>query len=71
MRVDKACADAKQVGADRARDRVISMYNERIEAEIDEQREGLILAELFPKPRPVWVSINHEFFIYLKQGILY
>eukprot|EP01043_Picozoa_sp_COSAG02_P069368 COSAG02_NODE_11855_length_1642_cov_1.685677_1_plen_504_part_10 len=56
VRVDKVCAGKKQVEQDRARDRVISMYNEMREAEIDEQRQGLILAELFPKPRPIWLA---------------
>ena len=56
VRVDKACAGEAQVKADRARDRVISMYNEKREQEIDEQRRGLVLAQLFPKPRPIWLA---------------
>jgi hypothetical protein len=56
VRVDKVCAEKKQVEEDRARDRVISMYNEMREAQINEQRQGLVLAELFPKPRPVWLA---------------
>jgi hypothetical protein len=39
VRVDQACATPQQVAADRARDRVISMYNEKCEQEIDEQRQ--------------------------------
>lgn len=56
VRVDKACAGEAQVMADRARDRVISMYNEKREQEIDEQRRGLVLAQLFPKARPIWLA---------------
>jgi hypothetical protein len=56
VRVDNVCTSPAQVEADRARDRVISMYNEKREQEIDQQRQGLVLADLFPKPRPVWLA---------------
>ena len=48
---DDACAKA-----DLARDRVISMFNLEREQEVDEQRQGLSLAPLFAKPRPLWAA---------------
>ena len=56
VRVEKVAMDSMMVEADRSRDRVISMYNEQREAEIDEQRQGLVLGELFAKPRPIWTA---------------
>lgn len=35
---------------------VISIFNEERDAEVDKQREGLTLAKLFAKPRPVWLA---------------
>ena len=56
VRVETVCASPDAVRSDRARDRVVSMYNEKREREIDEQRQGLVLAPLFAKPRPVWLA---------------
>lgn len=32
------------------------MFNQEREREIEEQRRGLSLAAIFPKPRPVWAA---------------
>ena len=40
----------------RARDKILSMYNENLKDEIDKQRKGLVLSELFAKPRPMWMD---------------
>ena len=48
-----SAADVKQT---RARDKFLSMFNEARKDEVKEQRKGLTLAHLFPKPRPVWAT---------------
>ena len=42
--------------ANRALDKILSMYNEDRLKEAAEQRKGLTLAALFPKPRPIWLT---------------
>ena len=42
----------------RAQDKLISMFNEQRQAEIDRQRKSLSLAKLFAKPRPVWEAVT-------------
>ena len=42
----------------RAKDKVISMYNEERLREQREERKGLSLRSLFPKPRPIWHSVT-------------
>ena len=35
---------------------ILSFFTEERKRETDKQREGLSLATLFPKPRPMWVA---------------
>jgi len=56
VRVESSCATDVEVKENRARDKVISMFNEEREAEVDQQRRGLALASVFPKPRPIWFA---------------
>ena len=54
LRVQMGFASDAMVKETRAVDKVISMFNERLERQVDEQRRGLSLAPLFAKPRPAW-----------------
>jgi len=54
IRVDATFMDNAMVREQRARDKIISMYDEERKDEIDKQRKGLTLSVLFPKPRPIW-----------------
>jgi hypothetical protein len=54
VRVENGIKSNEDVRLHRARDKVISMFVEDRQKEIDEQRKGLSLATLFPKPRPIW-----------------
>lgn len=56
IRVELQVATDAQIRAALARDRVLSMFNQEREREIDAQRRGLSLAAIFPKPRPVWAA---------------
>ena len=50
VRVEQTFTNDKEVLANRARDKVISMLNEEKKRKVDQQRRGLSLAELFAKP---------------------
>jgi uncharacterized membrane protein YgcG len=54
VRVDTVAMADADVKRMRARDKVISIFNEQQQAQVDEQRRGLSLAPLFAKPRPIW-----------------
>jgi hypothetical protein len=54
VRVECAFMTDKEVKAARAKDKVLSMFNEERAAELAEQQKNLSLAALFPKPRPMW-----------------
>ena len=54
VRVDANFSSDDDVKQNRARDKVISMFNEERQREINEQRKGLSLAAVFAKPRPIW-----------------
>jgi len=56
IRVAKGFCDDKMVRENRARDKVLSMFNEERMKEAEEQRKGLSLAPLFAKPRPLWIA---------------
>ena len=56
VRVEQTFTNDKEVLANRARDKVISMLNEEKKRKVDQQRRGLSLAELFAKPRPIWAT---------------
>ena len=54
VRVEAHFSTDEEVTANRARDKILSMYNEARRKEVKEQRKGLSLATLFAKPRPAW-----------------
>ena len=54
LRVDACFCSDQDVKQNRARDKIISVFNEERQREINKQRKGLALAELFAKPRPIW-----------------
>lgn len=56
IRVQQVFSTDKDVKANRAKDKVLSMFNESIKKQVFEQRKGLSLASLFPKPRPMWLT---------------
>ena len=56
MRVEVGAASDDVVKANHARDKLISMFEEERAASVEEQRRGLSLAPLFPKPRPLWTA---------------
>jgi hypothetical protein len=56
VRVQAGCVSGAEVKRDRAKDKIISMFNEERIAEVDLQRKGLALSNLFAKPRPVWLA---------------
>eukprot|EP01038_Epipyxis_sp_PR26KG_P004031 gene4031-5768_t len=56
VRVEKKFATDQDVKANRALDKVLSRFDEERKKEVEEQRKGLSLAPLFPKPRPMWVA---------------
>ncbi len=56
VRIDSVCLSAPQVKSSKAQDKILSMHNENRERKIREQRRGLALARLFPKPRPIWTA---------------
>jgi len=56
IRIDKGPTNDAEVKTQRARDKVVSMFNEERKAEVDHQRKSLSLSKLFAKPRPVWLS---------------
>ena len=54
IRIESKFSSDADVKANRARDKVLSKYNEDRKAEVELQRKELSLAPLFPKPRPLW-----------------
>jgi hypothetical protein len=56
VRVDAQFAKPEDIKSMRARDKILSMYNENLKDEIDKQRKGLVLSTLFAKPRPMWMD---------------
>ena len=54
IRIDSVCLPSSKVKSLKAQDKVLSMHNEDRKRKIKEQRRGLALARLFPKPRPIW-----------------
>jgi len=56
IRVERKFADDRYVKENRARDKLLSLFNEDRKKEIEEQRKGLSLAALFAKPRPMWIA---------------
>ena len=56
VRVEARASTSEDVKTNRKRDKFISMYNEQRREEAEEQRKGLSLAALFPKPRPIWLT---------------
>lgn len=56
VRVEAEFSTDQEVTANRARDKLLSLFEEERIAEVQEQRKGLSLATLFPKPRPMWVT---------------
>ena len=56
IRVDQKAYNDDDVKANHARDKLISFFDEERQKEAEEQRKGLSLAPLFPKPRPMWVA---------------
>jgi hypothetical protein len=58
LRVEQTFETDETVREKRAKDKVISMYNEERLREQREERKGLSLRSLFPKPRPIWHSVT-------------
>eukprot|EP00750_Incisomonas_marina_P014138 INCI17609.11.p1 GENE.INCI17609.11~~INCI17609.11.p1 ORF type:complete len:5029 (+),score=1065.32 INCI17609.11:298-15384(+) len=56
VRIDSVCQSPDQVKSSKAQDKIMSMHNENREKKIKQQRRGLALARLFPKPRPIWTA---------------
>jgi hypothetical protein len=56
VRVSSKFSSPEDVKSMRARDKIISMYNENVKDTIDQQRKGLVLSALFAKPRPMWMD---------------
>lgn len=56
IRIESKAFDDNDVKANRARDKLISRFDEDRKKEAEEQRKGLSLAPLFPKPRPMWMA---------------
>ena len=55
-RVETHFSEDADVMASRARDKVSNIFMEERVQEAERQREGLSLASLFPKPRPIWLA---------------
>ena len=56
VRIDTKYSKPEDIVEEHARDKIISMYNEELMDQINKQRKGLILSELFAKPRPMWMD---------------
>ena len=56
IRVEQKFSTDEMVRSDRAKDKILSMWNLERQKEVKEQRKGLTLAALFPKPRPIWLT---------------
>eukprot|EP01038_Epipyxis_sp_PR26KG_P004458 gene4458-6304_t len=56
VRVELAFLSDEQVKADRARDKVLSTYEEQRKEEVRQQRQYFSLHSLFAKPRPMWYA---------------
>ena len=55
VRVDAKFFTDRDVQENRARDKILSKFNEDRKVEADNQKKGLSLAALFP-PRPMWFA---------------
>ena len=56
IRVERTFANDEYVNSSRARDKISNIFIEDRAKEIEKQREGLSLASLFAKPRPMWLA---------------
>ena len=56
VRVEQCFADDKYVMMCRARDKISNVFMEERVREAEQQREGLSLASIFAKPRPMWTA---------------
>jgi hypothetical protein len=56
IRVEKYFADDKYVRSNYARDKILDTFLNDRRDEVKKQREGLSLAPLFAKPRPLWAA---------------
>lgn len=56
IRVTKKFSSDHDVKNDRALGKLVSKFDEDRKLEVSEQRRGLSLAPLFPKPRPMWAA---------------
>jgi len=56
IKVEVGFAKDNSVINNRANDKIMSMFNEEREKELEKQRRQLSLAALFPKPRPIWLA---------------
>eukprot|EP01033_Poteriospumella_lacustris_P010457 gene10460-7435_t len=56
IRIENKALTHEEVKANRARDKLISKFDEDRKKEAEEQRKGLSLAPLFAKPRPLWMA---------------
>lgn len=56
IRVERTFANDEYVNSSRARDKISNVFMEERTKEVEQQREGLSLASLFPKPRPMWMA---------------
>jgi hypothetical protein len=56
IRIENKALSNEDVKANRARDKLLSKFDEDRKKEAEEQRKGLSLAPLFPKPRPMWLA---------------
>jgi hypothetical protein len=56
IRVERTFANDEYVNSSRARDKISNVFMEERTKEVEQQREGLSLASLFAKPRPMWMA---------------
>jgi hypothetical protein len=56
IRVERTFANDEYVNSSRARDKISNIFIEDRAKEVEQQREGLSLASLFAKPRPMWMA---------------
>jgi thiol-disulfide isomerase/thioredoxin len=56
IRLENKALSHDEVKANRARDKLLSKFDEDRKKEAEEQRKGLSLAPLFAKPRPMWMA---------------
>lgn len=56
IRIERGFSTDELVRENHATDKVLSMHEEERAERAEEQRKGLSLAPLFPKPRPLWTA---------------